>query len=568
MKNNIYYKVLISLVFLIIAGCDEDRWLEEVPLSTYSPEVSYTEPEHFNAAISEMYSNIASVTYTSSDNLALAMGGLADNLFHNYPPGLSRSEYAKIVYPESGTVLYFWQNYYRLIFDSNVILGRIDDDSIKFTSEKTRETLKAEALFFRAFAYKNLTILFGGVPIVLEEINGSKRDFVRASRDEVLDQIVEDLQFSKTNLPDVSELTEDGRLTKAAANHLLTEVYLMKNEWDLAISAASEVIDNPNYALMTERFGAWKDKPGDVFRDLFIRDNQNRNGAGGGLNTEGIWVGQYEFNVTGGGVAPQGPRFYGVYYWNLVGANDDARLFFGPSNQHGGYGVGYYTSSDYIDFDIWEDDSDDMRNSEFNVWRDMVADNPESIYYGQKIVESGAVLDPRVNQQQGWFWRPYWLKLTAYNNIPSELISDEETGAVYNSANSSFTDTYIMRLAETYLLRAEAHLGKGDFAAAASDINKVRARANAPLVSLNEVDLDFILDERARELHHEELRTLTLMRVNKIVERVLKYNPYYNGKYATLDMQDHYNLWPIPQSEIEKNVESKLTQNPGYPGGN
>ena len=568
MKNQVFIKSFILLAVILLTSCNEDNWLKEVPLSIYSPENSFTEPEHFNSAVARLYRSFADVSYTSSDNMGLIMGGLADNLFHNYPLGISRSEYAKSIFPESGLVLHFWRNYYRLIFDANVIIGRIDDEEIKFASGKTRETLKAEAKFFRAFAYKNLATLFGGVPIVLEEISESKRDFLRASREEVLDQAFNDLQFSVSNLPGVTELTEDGRLTKAAANHLLTEVCLIKNDWDKAISAASEVINDPNYALITERFGVWKDKPGDVFRDLFIRNNQNRHGAGRETNTEAIWVGQYEYNVPGGGVTSFGTRFYGVRYSVLTGKEDGKRLFFGISNQNGGAAVGFYTSSDYVNYKIWEDDFNDMRNSDFNIWRDMVADNPESVYYGQKIVESGAVTDPRILQEQGWFWRPFWLKLVPYGNFPAETIANEETGEVYTSANSTYTDSYIMRLAETYLLRAEAYLGKGMVDLAAADINVVRARANATPVSPGEVDMDYILDERARELHLEELRTLTLMRVNRNVERVLKYNPYYNNKYAQLTMHDHFNLWPIPQSEIERNVENRIEQNPGYTGGN
>jgi hypothetical protein len=128
-----------------------------------------------------------------------------------------------------------------------------------------------------------------------------------------------------------------------------------------------------------------------------------------------------------------------------------------------------------------------------------------------------------------------------------------------NTANSSFKDEYMFRLAETYLLRAEAYLGKGDKAKAASDINVIRIRAKATPVDASKIDIDFILDERMRELYTEERRMFTLTRLGKLVERNRKYNPYTGKTIA-----DYHNLWPIPYSEIERNISAKLEQNPGY----
>ncbi|WP_262714405.1 RagB/SusD family nutrient uptake outer membrane protein [Ginsengibacter hankyongi] len=76
-----------------------------------------------------------------------------------------------------------------------------------------------------------------------------------------------------------------------------------------------------------------------------------------------------------------------------------------------------------------------------------------------------------------------------------------------------YTDIYAIRLAETYLLRAEAYLDKGDIVNAAADVNVVRARANADPVAPGNVNIAYILDERARELMVEEPRWLTLARL-------------------------------------------------------
>jgi hypothetical protein len=108
-------------------------------------------------------------------------------------------------------------------------------------------------------------------------------------------------------------------------------------------------------------------------------------------------------------------------------------------------------------------------------------------------------------------------------------------------------------------LRAEAYLGKGDKVKAAIDINVIRARAKATPVDAAKVDIDFILDERQRELYTEERRMFTLTRLGKLSDRNRMYNPYTGKTIA-----DYHNLWPIPYSEIERNTTAKLEQNPGY----
>ena len=119
-----------------------------------------------------------------------------------------------------------------------------------------------------------------------------------------------------------------------------------------------------------------------------------------------------------------------------------------------------------------------------------------------------------------------------------------------------------MRLAETYLLRAEAYLKAGDKDSAAKDINTIRARAHATPVTPDEVTLDLILDERARELFFEDFRLNTLMRMNKLSEYLMKYNPCVKKNGYKLD--NHINKLPIPNREIEANSEGGLIQNDGY----
>ena len=131
-----------------------------------------------------------------------------------------------------------------------------------------------------------------------------------------------------------------------------------------------------------------------------------------------------------------------------------------------------------------------------------------------------------------------------------------------NEGGVIFKDWYIMRLPETLLLRAEAYFRKGDLGKAAADINVIRNRVQATPVSVSDINLDLILDERARELYMEEFRLNTLMRMEKLPEYLMKYNKVVKTNGYTLD--SHINKLPIPNSEIEANTGAVLEQNPGY----
>ncbi|RMG30785.1 MAG: RagB/SusD family nutrient uptake outer membrane protein, partial [Bacteroidetes bacterium] len=125
-------------------------------------------------------------------------------------------------------------------------------------------------------------------------------------------------------------------------------------------------------------------------------------------------------------------------------------------------------------------------------------------------------------------------------------------------------DFIIARLGDAYLIAAEAALMAGNKAKATEYVNVIRQRAARPgreadmMVTEDQVDIDFILDERARELAGEMHRWFDLARTRKLVERVRKYNPQ-----AAPNIQDHHILRPIPQTQIDA-VNGNYKQNPGY----
>ena len=116
-----------------------------------------------------------------------------------------------------------------------------------------------------------------------------------------------------------------------------------------------------------------------------------------------------------------------------------------------------------------------------------------------------------------------------------------------------------MRLAETYLLKAEAQLALDDAVGAAVTLNIIRARSNASTIAAGDVDIDFILDERSRELLCEEQRRCTLLRTGKWLERTRAYNNNGGATVRDIDV-----LFAIPQDVIESNLILKMENNPGH----
>jgi starch-binding outer membrane protein, SusD/RagB family len=373
-----------------------------------------------------------------------------------------------------------------------------------------------------------------------------------------------------------------------AAYHLLSEVYIALGQWQDAVDAASVVIDHPNTALMTERFGtrvngtranggeipervSWA-RGGDVYWDLFRQGNINRSTG----NTEAIWVIQYGYNMPGGGGEGQflgGPGFerrFNSRLWIANLYNDDGsfvNITPQANTYYGGRTAGQNRLSHYFFNVIWEKSGwdEDIRNSEWNMIRDLKVNNPASDYDGKWIFADNVPI--QLNRSVDTLRNVYPALVAKISNLgdhPEDIWMEDQTvpGTITmlgGPSNTTHRNFYEIRLAETYLLRAEAYLGLGNESAAAEDVNTVRRRSSAPEVAPSEVDIDYILEERARELYLEEKRLLTLTRLGKLVEIARKHNP---DRGNTLN--DHNNLFPIPFSEIEKNLEVKMEQNPGY----
>lgn len=597
--KTIKYIFLITMLFVFNA-CNEDEILEEVPLDFTTVENSFSNPDNIEASVAQLY-NLARLYFGDNDGGAsdFDMWWGTDAGWHARNPNTNiYSQYSGFG-PDHIDVQERWERAYKIVNNANVVVSRID--GIEFADESKKNLLLTEARFFRAWAYRVLTYLYGDVPLVLEEITSSRRDFVRAPKADVVNAIIEDFEYAKTNLPTIGEVSEDGRLTKDVARHFLAEMYIYNGQYQLAVDNASEVIDGGNYSLMTSRFGSRVGEPGDVYWDLFRLGNQNR----GGGNTEGIWVYQIEYETLGGYGAATGDanfweRLIGPEYNRFTGRDENigVRTFLYESTYHAGRGQGFFRPSSHATHGMWNntdaaDFENDIRNSDNNILRKWWVDNPESRYYNE-------IIDLRADSQLAYetYLQPSLIEndsnrkvypvFLKYIQINNHFATDLEVGAANNfnpvaealatqehkdliasyggigpkltfNGRRNFTDGYAVRLPETLLLRAEAYMNMGDNGAAATDINVIRSRANASLIDATDVDIDFILDERLRELFLEEPRRITLNRLGLLYDRAERYN-----YYASPNVQPHNNLYPIPSIEIQNNTEAELTQNNGY----
>ncbi len=568
MKNNLFKILLLAGGVLLNSSCNEEEFLKEVPLDFYSPENSFINAGNFEAALTDLYSRVRAIqSVDGGANLYSEVLG-TDIAFNDRLDQSRLGSYTVSLTPQGDIPRQHWIRWYKIIGNANTIIARAATSNV---TEAQKKQFAAEAKLFRAFAYHKLVHLYGGVPLILEEVNTPRTNFTRASKDDVLKQIIADATEAAANLPNV-DAVKDGKLSKAVANHLLAETYIAVKDYDKAIAAATEVIDKSNLRLMTERFGSLRTQPGDVFYDLFRVGNQNRKAG----NMESIWVIQYELDVIGGVLTSSGSpmnnleRVVAPAVFSISDPSGRAALLDNASAStlnSGGRGVSFVRPSDYWTYEIWGLDPKkdnrklpatltDIRTSPFNIVRDFVYTNPASPnFVGKSLIDF-----PAPNWiAASWRWYPYPSKVTTPGQHPAGVVQDAAKLTLKTTAGPTFRDMYMIRLPETILLRAEAQLLKGNATAAAADINLVRNRAKATPVTAAEVTLDYILDERARELIFEEDRRVTLSRMGKLVERVKKYNPL-----NAPNIQPFHALFPIPFSEIEANKDGKLEQNPGY----
>ncbi|OQP59607.1 hypothetical protein A3860_37000 [Niastella vici] len=568
-------KILIAFIF--ISSCSLiscKRSLTETPLDFYSPENSYTNKAQFESALADIYLKVRTYFYANTDaaenyDMLGYDADFADNL--NGTNSVIPFFRWNTINADNNFSSKWWGRLYKIIAEANAIIERADLPAAKWGSDADKNAIVGEARFLRAFAYHFLANMWGGVPLVLTETKAPKFDYVRAGQTEIYQQCKDDLTFATQYMIPITTQTM-GRAPREAAYSLLCEINICLKDYTGAIKAADAVIQGGNCKLMTARFGKWTAfttnaplyqgpaKPwGDVYFDLFQDGNFNFKEG----NAEALWNIEQSPTILGGNntdVNASGgffvmERWWGPKPWALTDLNDKPNFL---QDTLMGRPNGALTATKYIDTLIWQykgDWNNDLRNSPFNVIRTYYWSNPAGAFYGQPITRAN-VKDPALFRA---YCAPTFVKgvgVVHYKKF------QDATSKQWHDNGRTYKNWYIMRLPETYLLRAEAKLAAGDPGGAASDINVIRTRAHATPVVAGDVTIDLILDERARELYMEEFRLNTLMRLGKLPEYLKKYNGDVIANGYIPDPK--VNKLPIPNSVIQANTGAELTQNTGY----
>ena len=508
----------------LISSCKDD-YLDEAPASLYTPQVVLVDSLGFEAAMAGLQS-VVREQYTRSDEQGL-LGMMQLGTDVAIPGQVQGAEIPYYNYTllnsqdRASDVMWSWA--YRTINNANqIIQGTATAPATLRQGYKNR--ISAEARFFRAYAYDFLATLWGDVPLIDVPVNSPRTDFTRTPVATVNDFIVEDL---KTAIPSLllANRAASGRISQAAAQQLLGQVYLRMNQPALAEAQLQAVISSGQYKLVSARYGVRSSLPGDYFSDMFVIGNQRRSQG----NTELIWGIEQQLLVPGGTTSAQQRRMWVPAYYNIKGM--------ALADSLGGRGLGRLRLSNWVDYRLYT--TPDMRNSKYNLKRRFYYNDPtQTATFGKRVT--------------GLTGSDTIYNITPYTTKWNQFDPADTFGF------GTIKDITMMRLGETYLLLAEAQFKQGKLAEAATSINALRTRAQAPQVTASQMTLNFILDERARELIGEEQRRLTLVRTGTLVERTLR----LNGASVT-NLTAKNLLLPIPQTSIDLN-NGLLTQNTGY----
>jgi len=580
------------LLMVSMVSCESDEeFLKEDPQTFYTVDNAFSTSAQVDQVLVSIYSHLRDLWANPNESgWIFVFRGNGTDMFDvaSIRRGATFNNYG-VINPDNGN---FYENYttwYYVISRANLASYAAELPQISWSTPAEKAYTVAQARFFRAFAYRNLAELFGGVPIVTDISTTPKYDFKRSTRVETYQFAITELEAIEADLPEIT--TIGGRVVKGAAQHNLCELYLAmgtqlaadgkaseaSSAFTKSISFGNKVIDGGTYSLMKTRFGTRKSTttiPVNVYQggsasapvdtvlqtanhywDLFQEGNVNYQDG----NKECIWAMQIDYAAykaeDGRSKLPYS-RTYGAVFRDGV-----KNHITGTMEDVGGRGIVQIMPTMYTRDAIYADKfGADLRNSDI-VFRRRFKGNVAASAYFKKIVPWSAMYsgstDATTNMNNSSLCYP----------VSCKIATDKYTGlADGENLSNLFRDDYFIRLSETILLRAEAKQRAGDKAGAAADINLLRDRANCTYkVTAADMDDNFnmILDERARELVYEECRWNTLLRMGGTVatDRIKKY-AYWPEAAATLTF--NYNLWPIPQTVIDTNKDVKLDQNPGW----
>ncbi|MBO0359167.1 RagB/SusD family nutrient uptake outer membrane protein [Hymenobacter sp. BT186] len=580
--KRIVLATLGTALFLSVSSCQKDI-LEEEPQSVLTPSFLKTQ-QGVEAGTTGVYSGLRQIYGNDAAFFTTEAGTDQWTTGISASSGLSDYNNNDLTPVNDGSHSFIWTVCYTQINNANGVLQF--GPEAQGIAPARLEQLIAQVKLLRAQYYFVLVQDFGDVPLMLSFVDAPTKTIVRAPLADVYTQIIKDLTESLAVIAD--RPAQPGRVTRATALHLLSKVYLTRatssakqaNDYTLAAQYAKELIDNQTrYGLGLEA------DPATVFAE------GNENGK------EVIFNAQFSSDATFNRI--DGFTFGGE---NIAGFQFRSRYDLLPNmardinngRPFARHVPTYYLENSYILRDaagnaLESEGTLRTTDTRYNKWFTTVyrVNSPgansgstravagdTAVWYPGRQLSAQKLAQIAARQPIGY-------RVIQPNQYTTEFFP---TLNKFDSRNRTSVNGFstrpniIYRLAETYLVAAEANFYLGNLTQARDYINVVRRRAAAAgrttqmEITTSQVTLDFILDERMRELCGEFTRWYDLKRTGQLLTRIRNTNitPAVRnqgggvyGSNAAVNIRDFHVLRPIPQTEIDR-TSGLITQNPGY----
>jgi len=596
-KKYIIKGILVVSIMTALSSCKKN-FLDEVNYSSQSSDQYFATKSGYESLVTGCYSNLRSI-YNSKDYQNVTQLG-TDIVTQNFPGAVSPlNQYTVTLNANEGSISANWNNLYAALKNANAAIDRAPD---VITSDKdpdgidpaVRDKRVGEAKALRALYLFEIVRNWGKGPLMLHEPDAPTTEAELSEGAAIYTQIFKDLADAIAILPKKPAGADFGRMSSSVAKHLQALAYLTRgyqtyadaNDFTNAFNAAVDVINNSGYTLQSDFLQVHRQANETNSEVLFSIGFSNV--ANNNVNN---WPKWYLFPYREGWAGLSKSAIY---------SNDDVS--------------GIPTKLAYLLYD-WQKD----RRAEVTFMSPVNANTATSIdgtnrgknwfqctspvagkfALGDTVIYFPVPTDGKYKQ-----WTPSdksSAKYVVYNyptGDPSDWTNDEyyknayqttnsttrawlpvwkfkDANTIYNeSGNASGTrDIYLYRLAETYLIAAEAAVKKSDNTNALTYLNKVRARAEktpGALQKTGTITLDDILNERALELFGEAPRWNDLQRTGKLGERVLKYNwdvtHITGGVQTQLTAGDSkFNVRPLPLAWLNSlSNQDQVPQNTGW----
>ena len=514
-------KNIILYLFIITSFVGCEKFLEEEPRDIIAPENFFANDADANQGITGIYSVI-------KNNSIYGQAGL-DNWYDNgvdiIEPNRSHpifevmgnytlSEVTADASNQKMSVSDTWQNLYRVILNTNVIIDRVDGNEA--ISADVQTEVIAQARFLRALAYWHITNLWGDAPFYTEVLTLDEIGSLgRTDKETILSSVMDDLVFAQANLKSVLPDEERGRASKWAAAIIEAKIHMKAQNWQAGLAKCLEIINQSPHSLLP------------TYAEVFDPANE--------YNAEIIWSLDFAKDITGQfEPAFPGAAFAGNNYWRPSLFNP--RIRDEPANA---------------------DDNQLLRDAlaangeEFNGTGLQIA----SVDFYEKFPANDLrrplnIMDNYEGIQLNHTYLPKFMNLNF------------ETSPRFNHGDNRL----VFRLADVYLMAAECENELNGPGGAYQYIHPIRQRAYATQAEWELVGLDqqgfreAIYDERKWELAAEATRRYDLIRWGIYLDVVR--NAEFKTYSPNVNIQDYHVLLPIPLNELQLNPN--LTQNPGY----